>query len=216
LHPGPHPDQPGPGADQPAGLPGRWGAIRPRPAGWSAADGPGLGVDGVVGDRAAAMALVARGGPCGPRCRHRPARSANQPPAVGGLEHHLDRLGLELADDAPELDWALPIRRDSTTSPAGSRATTCERLRCSPPRPTPCQGLGPVACPRRTLPHALSTGAEAHSLMTSRRRGHWAWSSSSRTAARSISRVSPRAWTSSLIACGPWLGRPTWPRSRRS
>jgi hypothetical protein len=31
------------------------------------------------------------------------SRSANQPPAVGGLEHHLDRLGLELAEDSEEL-----------------------------------------------------------------------------------------------------------------
>jgi hypothetical protein len=28
-------------------------------------------------------------------------------PAVGGLEHHLDRLGLELAEDAPELGWGV-------------------------------------------------------------------------------------------------------------
>jgi hypothetical protein len=32
------------------------------------------------------------------------SRSANQPPAVGGLQDDLDRLGLELTEDAQELD----------------------------------------------------------------------------------------------------------------
>jgi hypothetical protein len=36
-------------------------------------------------------------------------------PPVGGLEGDFDRLGLQLPEDAPELCWALPIRRDTMT-----------------------------------------------------------------------------------------------------
>jgi len=118
--------------------------------------------------RAAEIALVASGWAI---CAGMPAsasRSANQPPAVGGLDHDLDRLGLQLPQDPEELGWALPIRRDNSTAPAGSRATTGERLRC---RSTPTKHHDRASvlslAQRRTLCHARSTGAEARSFMAS-------------------------------------------------
>src|SRR5215217_8922545 len=66
---------------------------------------------------------------------------------------------------------ALPIRLDSTTSPAGSRTTTCERLRC---RSTPTYTMtGPPSCrlPEADATSRPSTAAEARSFMASTR-GH--------------------------------------------
>ena len=46
------------------------------------------------------------------------SRSANQPPAVGGLEGDLKGLGLEFTEDAQELDWGVadPPRHEDLTS----------------------------------------------------------------------------------------------------
>src|SRR6266511_2456354 len=79
--------------------------------------------------------------------------------------------------------------------------------------PQPATGPVPRSRPRGSLRVAPAPGTNEPSPPS----GHHCWRSSSpRTAERSASRVDPRASTSSLIAWGPWPGRPTSVCVRRS
>jgi hypothetical protein len=97
-----------------------------------------LGVDGVVGDPGRRDRLGGqRVGHVG-RDAGSASRSANQPPAVGGLKGDLDRLGLELAEEAPELGRGVADPPRQHHLPGGIQGRPpVSAWGAGPPRPTP-------------------------------------------------------------------------------
>ena len=132
--------------------------------------GQGLGVDGVVLDPGGRDRLG------GQRVSHvgRDAGVGQQiskpTPAVGGLKGDLDGLGLELAEDAQELDGGVadPPRQHHLTGGIQGDHVRALAVQVHPDVHHDRASFLSLA-QRRTLRHALSTGAEARSFMASSR-----------------------------------------------
>jgi hypothetical protein len=89
-------------------------------------------------------------------------------PAVGGFKGDLDRLGLELTEDAQELGRSVadpPRHEDLTGGIQGDHVRTLA-VQVHPDVHHDRASFLSLA-QRRTLRHALSTGAEARSFMAS-------------------------------------------------
>jgi hypothetical protein len=90
-------------------------------------------------------------------------------PAVGGLEHHLDRLGLELAEDAPELGGGVadPPRQHHLTGGIQRDHVRALAVQVHPDLHHDRACVLSLAQRRTLRRRALSTGAEARSFMAS-------------------------------------------------